>query len=196
MRLADFIEKVRSEPERTIKRPGLQITPELFAKAREQGGIGLSEILAAQTQPAQLHELRYRHVLGPPASEDAIASWHAQRPSQLIPADLLALVKVANGVHFWANAKTGRSYTGLAPIEEWEIARVKMYGPESRDQLLTDQYVAISYDVDHGSFIVLDTASGKYYSMETSGPDTSSPIASNLEELLDWLWRYRGMPPE
>jgi hypothetical protein len=93
--------------------------------------------------------------------------------------------------------RTRRAGTGLAPIEEWDIARFKMYGPDAPlNPHFDDRYVAISYDVNGGAFIVVDTTSGKYYHVEASGPDASSPIATNVEELLDWLWAHRVLPNE
>ncbi len=148
MRLAEFFERMQSQPERTVRGLGLRFTPEMLAKTRRPGGVRLSEMIGKQDRFASQAELRFRHVVAPPASEVAIAAWQAKRPSYL-----LALVRAANGIDFWANTKTGDRYTGLAPIEEWEIARVKMYGPSSSDCLLDDRYLAISYDIDGGSFI-------------------------------------------
>jgi hypothetical protein len=111
-----------------------------------------------------------------------------------LPADLRALVERVNGIHLWANVETGRSYVGLAPVEEWELARVKMYGAAGDPGLLDDRYVAISYHQDGASFVVLDVKSGGYFLMDTAGPDTTSPIAGNVEELLDWTWRSRIAP--
>jgi len=193
MQLDEFLRRIRSQPERTVRALGLRITPDMLAKAGQAGGMRLSEMLGKRGPSAQ-PDLHFRHVVGPPASEEAIASWQAKRPSQVVPADLLALIRAANGIHFWTNAKNGDRYTGLAPIEEWEIANLKMYGNNSNAPGLDDRYIAISYDVDGGSFIAVDVVSGKYFSLETSGPNTSSPIANNLEELLDWLWKYRGQP--
>jgi hypothetical protein len=193
MQLDDFLQRLRSQPERIVRGSGLRITPEALAKAHQPGGIRLSEILAKPAvAPPELH---FRHVVAPPATEEAIAAWESKWPYQAVPAELLALVRAANGIHFWANAQTGDRYTGLAPIEEWEIAGTKMYGTGSANALLDGRYVAISYDVNGESFVVVDVLSGKYYSLETSGPDTSAPIADNLEELLGWLWKYRGLPP-
>jgi hypothetical protein len=193
MQLNEFIQQVRSEPERAVRRAGLQISSETLAKAHQAGGVRLTELLA-QGQPSEAHELRYRHILGPPATDEALAAWQRKRPSQMLPADLLALTKSVNGIHLWADPQTGRSYSGLAPIEEWEIARIKMYGAHSSPQLLDDRYVAISYHTDGAMFVVVDTVSGKYYAFETSGPDTNSLIANDVGGLLDWLWRSRRLP--
>jgi hypothetical protein len=104
------------------------------------------------------------------------------------------LVERVNGIHLWANVETGRSYAGLAPIEEWELARVKMYGPTAARTLLDDRYVAISYHQDGASFVVLDVTSGRYFLMDVAGADATSPIANNVDELLGWLWGSRISP--
>ena len=138
--------------------------------------------------------LRFGHVLGPPASPRAIERWQEQRPSHPLPGDLLALVERVDGIHLWANLETGRSYEGLAPIEEWDLARVTMYGPEAEKGLLDDRYVALTYHQDGSSFVVVDVASGTYYLMDACGPDDSNPIGRSAAELLDWLWSNR-IPP-
>ena len=102
---------------------------------------------------------------------------------------LRALVEHTNGIHLWANLETGRSYEGLAPIEEWDLAREKMPG-----SLLDVRYVALTYHQDGASFVVVDLVSGKYYLMDVAGPDTSTPIGGTTADLLDWLWKSRIAP--
>lgn len=108
-----------------------------------------------------------------------------------LPADLRALILQVNGIHLWANGETGRAYFGLAPIEEWEPLRSRLGDGGGR---LGERYLAISYHQDEAAFIVLDLESGVYFLMDAAGPDTTSPIARNVEELLDWLWRSRIAP--
>lgn len=69
-----------------------------------------------------------------------------------------------------------------------------MYGENADRDLLDDRYVALSYHQDGAAFVVLDVESGKYFLMDTAGPDTTSPIANDARELLDWLWRSRIEP--
>lgn len=98
-----------------------------------------------------------------------------------------------NGIHLWAD-ENGRAYQGLAPIEEWEMARIKMYGAGADPDLVHDRYLALTYHQDHAAFVVLDINSGRYFLMDTCGADASTPIANNASELLDWLWQSR-VPP-
>jgi hypothetical protein len=194
MHIDDFISLVAGEPERTVRRTVWSPPPEVLAKASKPGGSSMKEFLSAPGRRPEQREVKYRHILGPPASRHAIETWLGHRPSHRLPADLLALVSRMNGIHLWANIETGRSYAGLAPIEEWDLARIKMYGPEADRGLLDDRYVAVSYHQDGAAFIVLNVESGKHLLMDAAGPDTTSPIANDAGELIDWLWRNRLEP--
>jgi hypothetical protein len=117
----------------------------------------------------------------------------AREPPPL-PADLKELVARVNGIHLWADLATGGSYSGIAPVEEWDLARVKMFGADASPQLLHDRYVAISYHSDAAAFIVLDVDSRRYFLMDSCGPDESCPIGASTNELLDWVWGHRVDP--
>ncbi len=194
MQIEELLKHVGGEAERTVTRTVWTTPPEVLAKAAASGGMRMTDLLSAPGRRSEQREVRYRHILGSPASEQVIDAWQTERPSHPLPADLRALVKRVNGIHLWANVETGRSYAGLAPIEEWDLARVKMYGPTSERSLLDNRYVAISYHQDGASFVVLDVTSGRYFLMDVAGPDATSPIASNVGELLDWLWESRISP--
>lgn len=194
MRIEEFISKVASEPERTITRTVWTSPPELLARMNQPGGLLLTDFLLAPGRRAERQECRYCHILAAPASPGAIDAWQGQHPSHPLPADLRALVARINGIHLWADLERGRSYTGLAPLEEWELARIKMYGSTADPSLLDDRYMALSYHQDGAAFIVLDVTSGEYYIMDVAGPDESCRIGSNADELLDWLWKCRITP--
>lgn len=194
MQIDDFLSAVAGEPEKVFTRSIRLASAQTRAAASKSGGMRLTDFMSA---PAKVEQriFRYRHILGPPASPHAIEEWRKQRASHPLPADLVALVERINGIHLWANLETGRSYVGLAPIEEWDLARVKMYGATAGKGLLDDRYVALTYHQDGASFVVLDVVSGTYYLMDVSGPDTSTPIGRSVVELLDWLWKHR-IPPK
>ena len=195
MRIEEFLSKVASEPERTLMETHWTSPPELLARMKQPGGMRLTDFLAAPGRIPEQCECRYRHILGAPASPDAIAAWQRQHPSHPLPADLQALVARINGIHLWADSETGWCYQGFAPIEKWDLARSTMYwGPTTDPSLLDDHYIALSYDEGHASYIVLNIKSGKYYLMDVAGPDESCPIADNVEELLDYLWERRMTP--
>jgi hypothetical protein len=60
---------------------------------------------------------------------------------------------------------------------------------------LSDAHVAISYNADNSVFVVLNTATGIYYSMDRAGADETRRLATAVESLLDWVWKNR-MPPD
>ena len=194
MEIEQLLKYVATEPERTVSRTVWTTPAEVLAKVAAPGGMRMTDLLSAPGRRAEVRDVRYRHILGSPASQQVIDAWQDQHPFHLLPADLRALVACINGIHLWANVETGRSYTGLAPIEEWDLARVKMYGSSADRSLLNDRYLAISYHQEGASFLVLDVESGRYFLMDVAGPDTTSPIANDAGELLDWLWTTRIAP--
>jgi hypothetical protein len=185
MKLENLLELAANEPEQTLVRTVWITPPGVLEKARK-GGIALTSFLSAPGRRPEERTVRYHHILGPPASPQAIDAW--ERTRRPLPAPLRELVSRVNGIHLWADVATGRSYVGLAPIEEWETARVKLGGD------LDDRYIAISYHADGASFVVLDFESGICFLMDVSGPETTTPIASDIGGLLDWLWRTRIAP--
>ena len=142
MQIEDFINRVAGEPERTVTRTVSTTPPEVLAKAAQSGGLSMTEFLSRPGRRSEQRDVRYRHILGPPASPEAIEAWENRRPSHPLPADLRALVMRINGIHLWASAETGRSYVELAPVEEWDLALIKMYGPMADRSLLDDRYMA------------------------------------------------------
>jgi hypothetical protein len=193
MTLDELIDNVAGEPPRTVTRPTNTLAPGPVNGAKRQGGMLLTELFAGASR-GEPRTVRHGHILGPPASSQALDEWQRRFPRHHLPADLKALVARVNGIHLWANLETGRTYEGLAPIEEWELARVKMYGKDGDSTLLDDRYVALSYHADAAAFIVLDADSGRYFLMDSSGPDETCPIGASADELLDWVWHHRIEP--
>jgi hypothetical protein len=131
------------------------------------------------------------HVLGAPLVEAEHAAFRDRFPGVELPADLLALVRRWNGIHLWADPRSGRGYQGLAPVREWDLARRVMWGPEAKSDSLADHYLALSYDTDGAVYVVLNARSGKYFWMDSCGADESCPIGDRAEDLLEWLWQHR-----
>lgn len=192
MHLDELLERAASEGERTVSRI-VAIAPDAVMARAQTTGMRLTEFLAS-SRGGERRETKYRHMFGPPAPDEAIQKWTSETPTLRLPDDLEALVRRVNGIHLWANVETGRSYAGLAPIEEWQPARAKFFGPDSEAELLDDRFLALSYHEDDAAFVVLDRESGTFYLMDAAGPDTSTPIARNVDELLEWLWRTRIEP--
>jgi hypothetical protein len=145
-------------------------------------------------QTTERRVMREGHVLGTGASPEAIAAWRPRWPRRALPADLVELLLRVNGIHLWADLETGRAYEGLAPFEEWELARVKMWGPHAAPSLLGDQYIALSYHADGAAFLVLNVDTGDYFLMDSCGADESCGIGRSARDLLDWLWSHRLSP--
>ena len=193
MSLDDLIKNVVAEPPRTVMVETKVLAPGRREEANRRGGMVLSELLAGATR-GEPRAVRYGHILGPPASPAALNAWSERLPHHTLPADLRALVVRVNGIHLWADLVEGRSYEGLAPLEEWELARVKMYGQTADPRLLADRYLAISYHTDAAAYIVLNIDSGRYFLMDSCGPDEKCPIGATVDDLLDWVWRHRMDP--
>jgi hypothetical protein len=193
MHIDEFVSVVAGESERIVTRSVRRASAQTLAAASRPGGMSLKDLMSAPAKREQ-KTFRFGHVLGAAASPQAVEAWCRHWPSHPLPADLVALVRRMNGIHLWANLETGRSYMGLAPIEEWDLARNKMYGASAERGLLDDRYVALTYHEDGASFLVLDVVLGAYYLMDVSGPDDSTRIANNVGDLLEWLWKHR-VPP-
>jgi hypothetical protein len=135
------------------------------------------------------------HRLGNPLSDLELAAFRKRFPGVALPEDLLAVLQRWNGIDLWADVEFGRSYEGLAPLEEWDLARGIMLGPDADPGLLSDRYFALSYHADGSAFVVLDTSTAKYFWMDSCGADESCPIGDTGDELLTWLWNHRMTPP-
>ena len=191
MTFDQFLEKVASEPNRRTERDVRVATDELTADVHRRGGMRLTDFVAEPRKTVARRVLRTGHLLGPGVSPVALAEWKARWPRHPLPDDLGTLLGRVNGIHLWANLDTGRSYDGLAPLEEWNLARVKMWGADADEGLLADRYLALSYNSDSAAFIVLNVETGQYFLMDSAGADESSPIGGNVGTLLDWLWEHR-----
>jgi hypothetical protein len=122
---------------------------------------------------------------------ESLDEWKLRWPLHPLPDDLQAPPLRVNGVHTWADLDTGRSYQGLAPVEGWELARTKMWGPDADADMLGDEYLAISYYADGADFVVLKVTTGQYFEMDACGADETCRIGGDVGALLDWLWERR-----
>jgi hypothetical protein len=192
MHFDELLAKVAGEPPRTLALLVREPAPEVLAMLAAQGGMRVEDLFRGATNGQR--EARFEHILDPPITDAALDGWRRRYPSHQLPTDLVALLRRANGIHLWADADAGRSYEGVAPIEEWDLARVKMYGPSADERLLDSRFVAISYHQDGATYVVLDVDSGTYFYMDAAGADLTSPIGTSADALLDWLWSRRIDP--
>lgn len=191
MQIDELRRRIAGEPDRLVEHAIHRCEWEELQDAR---GLVVGRRPAKQERTDETRVVRHAHILGSPAPKEVIDAWQERWPAYRLPADLLHLVEEANGIHLWADADEGRAHCGLAPIQEWQPARLAMYGPDAEPSLLPERYLAISYDADCASFVVLDVESGTYYLMDSCGPDEDVPIGSSVPELLDWLWQHRIAP--
>ncbi len=193
MQLDELRRRIAQEPERHVEYPAYRSCAALEVK--RPGGVPVSELPASGEPTGDTRTVTYRHILGDPASAEVIRAWQEKWPSHPLPPDLRQLVEQANGIHLWADVETGRAYAGLAPIDEWQPARIVMYGRSSDPELLSERYLALSYHADGAALVVLDVDTGTYFLMDSCGADDTCPLGANVSELLDWLWSER-LPPE
>jgi hypothetical protein len=159
MTFDELLEKIALEPPRTSERD-VRVPSPLMQEVRDKGGMLLTDFLSDPRQTREQRTVRTGHVVGPPASVEDLARWRAAWPRHRLPTDLVDLLRRADGIHLWADLADGWSYEGLAPLAEWELARVKMWGPDADPELLADRYLALSYHADGAAFVVLNVDTG------------------------------------
>lgn len=182
---------MESEAPRTIQRPEMRPKPGHSLK----GGMLLSDFLAGFEATGKTVEQTYAHRLGPGVTPEALANWESRHSEYPLPKSLKELLLRINGIHLWANSETQRAHQGLAPLEEWGPAPKVFYGEGATDEFLDKDRLAISYHTDSHAYVVLNVVSGRYFLVDTAGPDGKSPIVDDVSELLGWLWEQR-IPPE
>src|SRR5262245_37322754 len=121
MKIDELISKVASEPSKTVTLATNVVAPGSLQQAQRKGGMLLTDLLSGASDGAP-RVARFGHVLGPPASSEAFNAWQKRFPSHRLPRDLMTLLARVNGIHLWADLATGRAYSGLAPLEEWDLA--------------------------------------------------------------------------
>jgi hypothetical protein len=191
MTLDEMMKLAASEPPRIEEREVTVAKQELVDELTRRGGMPLTDYVSDPRRTLERRTFRTAHMFGPPVPSEQLDDWKRQWPRHPLPPDLEALVRRANGIHLWADATTGRSYEGLAPLEEWELARTKMWGPHSKPEYLADEYLAISYHTDGSAFVVLKVTTGEYFLMDACGADETCRIGCDVSALLDWFWRNR-----
>ena len=191
MKLDELLSRVSSEPHRAEEREVDVAAPELLRELETRGGMLLTDFLADPRKTREQRTVRRGHVLGPPLTADALTAWQQRWPRHPLPPDLASLLLRVDGIHLWADLDTGRAYEGLAPLAEWDLARVKMWGPSAGSDLLSEQYLALTYHSDGAAFVVLDVDGGGYYLMDSCGGDASCRVGGTADDLLDYLWSHR-----
>lgn len=191
MNLEELLARVSTEPHRVEEREVDVPAPESIRYLEKGGAMLLTDFLSDPRKTRARRTFRRGHVLGPPLTADTLVEWQRRWPRHVLPPDLPSLLLRVDGIHLWADLDTGRAYEGLAPLAEWDLARVKMWGPSADPDLLPERYLALTYHTDGAAFVVLDVEGGGYYLMDSCGADVSCPVGRNANDLLDYLWSHR-----
>lgn len=134
------------------------------------------------------------HRVYSPLEDAEVTAWNTKWPTVSMPGDLLALLRVANGIDLWVNDGSPDGYFRLLPLREIDAARNLMWGSSAKDlnddDLPLPHWLAISEHQDGACYIVLDTDKQHYYLMDTCGADLTCPAGSNIDELLDYVWEH------
>ena len=130
-------------------------------------------------------------VFGPLEDAEATA-WNTKWPTISMPADLLAFLRVANGIDLWVSDGSPDGYFRLLPLREIDMARNLMWGSSAKDldddDMPLPHWLAISEHQDGACYIALDTDEQRYYLMDTCGADLTCHAGNNIDELLDYVW--------
>jgi hypothetical protein len=191
MTLDELLNKIAGEPPRAFEQEVHVASPELIAEVHRRGWMRLTDFTSDPRRTLERRTLRRGHVLGPGAPPADLDAWRTRWRLHPLPQDLVELLSKVNGIHLWADLDSGRSYEGLAPLDEWDLARVKMWGPDADAGALPDRYLGLSYHADGAAFLVLNTDTGRYSLMDSCGADESCVVGENVGDLLDWLWEHR-----
>ena len=134
--------------------------------------------------------------LNAPLANDELTRWQQQNPRFKLPDDLVGLYKLHNGFRIYAegdpdNWDRDDGFPILFPLRRFQYAARTMYLDNTElDDGVPDTWLALSTDQDGSQYIILDTATGRYYDMDPVDP-TPVGVATDVAELLDWIYdRY------
>jgi hypothetical protein len=194
MHVEEFLELVRADAPITQTTMVTANTQEILARIQARtgpDGILLTGLMAEPGKIQEPRELTYAHLLGAPASLETIDAWKQDHPSVRLPDDLVALIQTMNGIHLWADVARGRSYLGMAPLEEWTFARNLTHGLIDDED---DRCLVLTYHSDGAHWIALDSVDQTYVDLDHEDPSSRKVLATNVEGLLDCLWKQRIHP--
>jgi hypothetical protein len=146
----------------------------------------IAEVIAHPDQHKERRPFRYGHVLGAGLSRAAISAWQSSFPLHRLPADVAEVLASVNGVHLWADLAVGRSYFGIAPLDEWKDLA-------SLGWALVDGMTAslvISYHENGDFILVLDTAASRYDWLDHEDIDNPVTVGRTFSEMLRWFWDH------
>lgn len=185
-----FLSRVTSQPvlvsEGFVNVPG----PTLSALLSAKKPMLLNELVTHPNMRKVPHTFRSGHLVGPGLSLSYIQAWQKNWPSHPLPTDMVELLTQANGVHLWADidGKSGRSYEGILPLEEWRDVN-QMSWAEIVFPSRADGHLAMSYHTDGNAYLALDTRGPTYRYCDLYETEPEN-LGSTVSELLDWWWDH------
>lgn len=131
------------------------------------------------------------HVIEPGVTDAALARWTAQNPERRLPADLVALLRRANGFRIRVSRDTPIGHIEFLPLERIQFAPRHMYrGDTSFDDEFPASWVALTDDPDSSRYLVLDTATGEYLDVDPIDAHSPDVIGRDVPVMLDWVAQF------
>jgi hypothetical protein len=129
----------------------------------------------------------------PPLNYEEFEAWHDKFPDISLPEDLLDLLKQTNGIQFGVNEGSPEGYFQILPLCKINFARKIMWGDYATAMgeynVPYSHWLAITEHQDNACYVVLDTDWAQYYYMDTCGADLKCPAGTDIEKLLDFIWK-------
>jgi hypothetical protein len=189
MTVAEFLNRVSAQPAIMHERMVHIWGPTLKALFESQHGMSLAELHAHPDQKEELRQFRYGHLVGPELARREIDDWQSQWPKHKLPADVVDLLTQVNGIHLWADLDVGDAYFGILPLQNWQDVAQWDWREMYRSKF--EGHLVISYHGNSDEFLTLDTRSSKYLLCDIGNLGVPpEPVATTVEELLDWWWGH------
>jgi len=185
MTITELVARAAAQPVVTVNREISFSDPVLQEAMRSRPYMSVAELIAHPDRRKEMRSFRYGHVLGPGLSQAAISRWQHAFPLHRLPTDVADALGTVNGVHLWADLDVGRSYFGIAPLEEWrDIAGLEwMLGRR-------ESCLVISYHENGDYVLVLDTEARRFDWVDHEDIDNPLVVGRTFAEMLGWLWDY------
>jgi hypothetical protein len=131
----------------------------------------------------------------PPLDDRELDAWQRSHPKLSLPQDLIAFLRIANGIQI--DLRAGPSgYFALLPLRDYGVLRRVLYGTHVDDnpsnaylkEQWPDHTLAISRHADGTQLLALDTQTGEF--LDADAYDSPRVISRNLPAVFDWLGEH------
>jgi hypothetical protein len=191
MTVDEFLEGVKSQEVVTLEQEVSIPGPHAQALLAAGRPIALTDYLNHPDWHCERRTFRFRHIVGPGLTPEALDHWQSRFREFPLPEDLRHFLMKANGVHLWADLEEQRSYLGILPLEDWSDAASGpfAYVFEGRPHA----GLVISYRHDTAGFAMLDTDGPTYFWCDLIGEPEQ--IGTTVDELLTYWWKHCSLDP-